>query len=76
MNLDPESLATLQQILKVQQESHSLQKQAFELQQKVVENQSRAIANQVATSRLYRIALTVGAVVVAFVVYLMMRVAS
>lgn len=71
MNSDPETLAIMQHILKLQQESHELQKQALALQQQALENQSRAISNQMATSRLYRIALAIGAVlVVAAIIYL------
>jgi hypothetical protein len=74
MSNDPEILATLQQILKLQQESHSIQKQAYDLQQKAVENQSRAVRNQLATSRLYRIALTVGAVILVGVIILLIQI--
>jgi hypothetical protein len=74
MNNDSEMLATLQHMLKLQQESHAIQKQAYELQQKAVENQSRAVANQMATSRLYRIALAVAAVVITGCVFFLTRI--
>ncbi|HEY5892112.1 MAG TPA: hypothetical protein VIT91_02670 [Chthoniobacterales bacterium] len=74
MNNDAEMLATLQRILKLQEESHAIQKQSYELQQKAVENQARAIANQMATSRLYRIALVAGALIMAGLLFVLIKV--
>ena len=62
MSNDEQILLTLQKILESHEQSLALQKQA-------IAGQQIAIKNQIATGRIYRIVISVAAVVIALFVY-------
>jgi len=59
MHDDEQTVAALNKLVALQEQSLALQKQAFEKQQQAIANQQKAIQNQVATGRIYRISLVV-----------------
>ena len=69
MSTEEQILATLQKLLETQERTFAIQTQAFESQQKAITSQQIAIKNQLSTGRLYRIALSVVAVLVVLFAY-------
>jgi uncharacterized membrane protein len=59
MHDDEQTVAALNKLVALQEQSLALQKQAFEKQQQAVANQQKAIQYQAATGRIYRISLVV-----------------
>jgi len=84
LEADPEVLAELRQIRRAQEEmlaeyrrvantALEIQKQAFETQQRAVAQQSRAVEISAGVTRIWKIALAVGAVLIAYLVYKVVR---
>ena len=73
MNTEEQILDILKKIFEGQEQSLAIQRAAFESQQKAITSQQIAIKNQLATGRIYRIALSIMALFVAFFVYWIIR---
>ncbi len=74
MSNEEQILVTLEQILETQQQALAVQKQAVENQQQAITSQQIAIKNQLATGRIYRVALSVLAVFLVIFVYFLSRI--
>lgn len=73
MNGEERILAALERIHDVQAQQLALQRQQYELQQQAVENQLRSVQVQSGHVRLSRAVLVVAAVLVAFLVYQLLK---
>ena len=78
MHDDEQTVAALNKLVALQEQSLALQKQALEKQQQAVANQQKAIQYQAATGRIYCISLVVlglllAAVAVAFGLFQLWR---
>ncbi len=69
MSNEEQILATLQKISETQEQTLAIQKLAFESHQKAIANQQIATKNQLATGRIYQIAV-LAAFLVLFVYFL------
>ncbi|HEX7110926.1 MAG TPA: hypothetical protein VF216_00640 [Mizugakiibacter sp.] len=65
-------LALLAKMHETQEQMLAIQRQAYESQQQAIANQQLAVRNQMATGRLYRVALLVAAGVLGFLIFQML----
>ena len=73
MNNEEQVLVTLQKLLEVQEQTLVIQKQAFENQRQAVANQQIALRNQLATGRIYRVTISIVAIIFAGIFYFLFR---
>ena len=69
MTNEEQILETLKKLLEIQEQVLATQKKAAQVQQVAVDRQQAAIKNQLATGKIYRVSLGVGAVLVGLLLY-------